>query len=153
MAHRVVILSPKGRSLCPSLGMMLPGVECEFVKSGYEAAAELLSAAAAPARALVIDFQALNERHLPLLSIARRQQVEIMGVGAFPPGLSSEHLSGMRLLGVNDLARAIESLGLSDSGGKAAAIADGARLAAKGQDSQFESDSEPVAETQKGRVL
>ncbi len=147
-AHRVVILSPQGRSLCPSLGMMLPNVDCEFVTSGYEAAAELLALSEATTRALVIDFQALNDHHLPLLNIAREQGVELMGVGAFPPGLSSEHLSGMRLLGVKDLPKAIESLDLSPPAAPSAGS--DVQLTPKGQDAQFAPEA---AQEQEGKVL
>jgi hypothetical protein len=65
------------------------------VASPYEAAAELL---AAPAAALLIDLRALPVRHLRLLEIARDLSVEVLAFGPLPAGMTSDDLSGVRLL-------------------------------------------------------
>ncbi|MBS3820188.1 MAG: hypothetical protein GVY16_06060 [Planctomycetes bacterium] len=149
-ANRVVILSPQGTSFCPSLGMMQADLKYEFVTSGYEAAAELLALSDTTTRALVIDFDAMGERHLPLLDIARGKDIELMGVGAFPQGLSTEHLSGMRLFAAKDLPRTLESLRPAES--TATTDSTGARLTPKGTDAQFASESEPARDSQEGQV-
>jgi len=77
------------------------------VRSAYEAAAELLGA---PAVALVIDLRGMSARHVGLLEIARRQGVEMLALGAVPASLSSEDLSGVRLIARADLDGALSRL-------------------------------------------
>jgi hypothetical protein len=72
-----------------------------------------------------------------------------MGVGAFPQGLSTEHLSGMRLLAAKDLPRTLESLRPVEPA--KAPESTGTRLTPKGTDGQFASESEPARE-QEGQV-
>lgn len=74
------------------------------VSNGYAAAAEILAEDTA---ALVIDLGALGGRHLGLLEVARKAGVEMLVVGAIPPGMTSDVFSGARLLGRSDLPAAI----------------------------------------------
>jgi hypothetical protein len=83
------------------------GVRCVRVGTGYEAAAELL---ADPPAALVVELGALTARHLPLLEVARRVGVEVLGVGSLPAGRSTAELSGVRLIAPQSLAGALERL-------------------------------------------
>ena len=85
----------------------IPGVECVRAAGSYEAAAELL---AAPAAALVVDLWRLTGRHIRLLEIARRMEVEVLAVGAIPAGLTSEDLSGVRLTAKADVPKALGRL-------------------------------------------
>jgi hypothetical protein len=98
--HRVVILARDGELTPPNPQTL--GQDVVFVRAegGYEAAAELL---AQPAMALLIDLSRLTPPHRKLLHVARRLGVEVLGVGAFPPGLSASDLSGMRLISLDDL--------------------------------------------------
>ncbi len=77
-----------------------PEVECVFVSSPYEAAAELL---VAPTAALVADLRWLRGRHLRLLEIARQMGAEVMAVGTVPMSVTSEDLSGVRLIARSQL--------------------------------------------------
>ena len=79
---------------------------CLAVGSPYEAAAELL---AGPAAVLVVDLRFLT-RHHRLLDIARMTATEVLGTGPLPAGTSSDELSGLRLVGRNDLVREIAKL-------------------------------------------
>ncbi|MHC4294786.1 MAG: hypothetical protein ACYSTL_04310 [Planctomycetota bacterium] len=81
--------------------------KCVRVSTAYEAAAEILAATTA---ALVIDLRLLPERHLRLLEIARQRKTEILAVGSVPSGLTSENLSGVRLVSLADLPKAISDL-------------------------------------------
>lgn len=103
---RVVVLSQDA-----SLAWLTdsPGarVVLAHVRSGYEAAAELL---AAPAAALVVEMRLLGARHVSLLEIARDLDVEVLGVGSLPIGMTAEDLSGVRLIARGDLARAVRAL-------------------------------------------
>jgi len=101
---RVVVLGPAGLEANAPLG------ECIGVCSAYEAAAEILSA---PTAALVVDLRLLTGRHLRLLDIARRMEVEIFAVGAVPPGLTGEDLSQVRMMARAELGEALRRLGES----------------------------------------
>jgi hypothetical protein len=105
-AVRAVVLSPGGalRSAVAGGGAAL---ECIFVATAYEAAAELI---AAPALAIVIDLRLMGPRHLRLLQIARERRVEMLAVGSIPPGLTAEDLSGIRLLARADVKPALQRL-------------------------------------------
>ena len=78
------------------LGDARDAVELVVVASAYEAMAELLARAAA---ALVIDLGSMRPRHARLVATARMTGVEVLGVGSFPPGITSEDLDGVRLVG------------------------------------------------------
>ena len=112
-AVRAVVLSPSGalRSAVAGGGAAL---ECIFVATAYEAAAELI---AAPALAIVIDLRLMGPRHLRLLQIARERRVEMLAVGSIPPGLTAEDLSGLRLLARADVKAALQRL-LQDREGR-----------------------------------
>jgi len=105
--HRVVILARDGELASPNPQTL--GLNVTFVRAegGYEAAAELL---AHPAMALLIDLPCLTPRHRKLLHVARQLGVEVLGVGAFPPGLSAGDLSGMRLISMNDLPATLRAI-------------------------------------------
>ena len=100
VAPRVVFLSLRMEKCCAT---------CEAVHttSCYEAAAELL---AAPPAAIVIDLALLGPRHLGLLDVARDAGVEMLAFGAIGAALTSEDLSGVRLVSRADLPGAIEAL-------------------------------------------
>jgi len=92
---RIVVLSRD-----PSLAAALEGrldsrMRCLRAGSPYEAAAEIL---AEPTAAMVIDLRTLSERHCRLLDIGRQTQLEMLAVGALPSRMSSEELSGVRLV-------------------------------------------------------
>jgi len=103
---RVVLLSRD-----PSPGTELPSSEPAFqlvpVRSAYEAAAEIL---AAPTLALVIDLGAMPRRHLRLIQVARQMEVEMLAFGRLLPDLSTEDISGVRLISRRDLSEALHRL-------------------------------------------
>ncbi|HUS46578.1 MAG TPA: hypothetical protein VM098_00550 [Phycisphaerae bacterium] len=82
-------------------------VKCVLVSSAYEAAAEVLCA---PTVALVIELGCLTSRHLRLLQIARAMDVEMIGVGLLPGGMSAADFSGVRLVAVEELAESLRRL-------------------------------------------
>lgn len=102
--RRVVLLSP-GDSPTPTAPPPDDSLEFVAVSSGYEAAAELLASQAA---ALVVDLSMLTGPHLKLLEIARARNVDLYGLGSFPPGLSAEDLRGMRMVARSELSAAVE---------------------------------------------
>ena len=77
------------------------------VSSAYEAAAEVLCA---PSLALVIELGALTRRHLGLLEVARGLDLEMIGVGALPAGMSAADLSGVRLVAAEALGESLRRL-------------------------------------------
>jgi hypothetical protein len=98
--------------LCGLHAQILAGEQSVIrVHSGYEAAAELLIA---PADALVIELACLQAPHLKLLEIARSKGVKLLGVGQFPANLTSDDLSGVRLISLADLPAAIAAIGPHD---------------------------------------
>ena len=104
---RVVVLSRDPALGSRLLGVCERGVEVARVASGYEAGAEIL---AAPVAAMVIDFRALSPAHGRLLDVARRMDVAMFGVGPLPIGMSTEELSGIRLVSTVDLPGALDRL-------------------------------------------
>ncbi len=87
--------------------LKVPGVECVRVASAYEATAEILAASTG---VLVVDLRLVRGRHLRLLEIARRMNVEVLAVGTVPPDLTSEDLSGVRMMARADLPEAMQRL-------------------------------------------
>lgn len=87
--------------------LKVPGVECVRVASAYEAAAEILAASTG---VLVVDLRLVRGGHLRLLEIARRMNVEVLAVGTVPPDLTSEDLSGVRMMARADLPEAMQRL-------------------------------------------
>jgi hypothetical protein len=110
---RAVVLSPDGSTLLTAGGPALltaggdVALECAFVATAYEAAAELI---AAPALAIVIDLRMMGPRHLRLLRLARERRVEMLAVGSIPPGLTAEDLSGVRLLARAEVKAELQKL-------------------------------------------
>jgi hypothetical protein len=82
-------------------------LQCIRVSSPYEAAAEIL---AAPTLGLVVDLGVLSTRHLRLLEITRRMEVEILAFGNLPAGMNTEQLSGVRLISRGELGNALRRL-------------------------------------------
>ena len=105
--HRVVLLARDGELTPPDPQSLGVNVKFIRVQGGYEAAAELL---AQPAVALLIDLPCLTDRHRKLLHVAKQLKVEVLGVGAFPPGLSASDLSGMRLISLDDLPTTLRTI-------------------------------------------
>ena len=103
---RVVVWSHDPTLLSSADGPELP-VELVRVDSPYEAAAEVLSA---PAVALVVDLRLLTPRHLRLLAVARRMEVEMLAVGALQMGMTADDLSGVRLTSRSELRESVETL-------------------------------------------
>jgi len=81
--------------------------QCVRVVTAYEAAAEIL---AAPTAALVIDLRMLTPRHVRLVALARRMEVEMLGFGPLPRNLSSDDLSGVRLVSREQLPAVLRQL-------------------------------------------
>jgi len=82
-------------------------VQCIAVTNPYEAASEIL---ALPTAGLVLDLRSLSHADLGLLAIARQMDTEVLAVGAVPDGLTSEDLSGVRLISRADLPSALDRL-------------------------------------------
>jgi hypothetical protein len=131
--YRIIVLTPEQDALFLPHSTGETSLKISQVQTGFEAAAELL---AEPALALVVDFQALSEDHVKLLDIARELKVELFGVGAFPAGLSTEHLCGMRLVSRSALPNLLqESANAADPRG--------VRLTSKAGEFQSERQQQP----------
>jgi len=91
-AARAVVLVPGEQGDCD---FEVPDLKYVRVKSPYEAAAEIL---AEPTAALIVDLRLVAEDHFGLLDVAHQVNTETFAVGPVPPGLTSEELSGVRLL-------------------------------------------------------
>jgi len=95
-------------ALCPGVSdwrSQAPDLQWIPVSSSYEAAAEILSA---PTEAIVVDLTILSKGHMKLLDVARQMGTEVLAVGAIPTGLTSEDLSGVRMIskaGLTDMLR------------------------------------------------
>jgi len=85
----------------------VPGVQWIVADSPYEAAAEILCA---PTAGIVVDLAILSKGHKKLLDVARGMGTEVLAVGAIPGGLTSEDLSGVRLISKADLNDALHRL-------------------------------------------
>jgi len=109
MGSRVVMLCAAGRQ---SPAPAATGIDCVTVGSPYQAAAEIL---AKPTTAVVIDLRLLSVDHLQLVRIARQMDTEVFAVGAVPAGLTSEDLSGVRLIARSDLPDAVAKLAESEA--------------------------------------
>jgi len=108
---RVVLFVSPGLADGPVAGGR--GGQFVRVSTAYEAAAELL---AGPADALVVDLRLLKSAHMPLLDIARRRAVELLGTGALPWGASSDQLAGMKLVARGQLAEAVLAVAARPTG-------------------------------------
>ena len=101
-------------SLPEAPGPTQQGDALQFVRvsSGYEAAAELLSA---PASALVVDLGRITPPHMPLLDLAAKLDVPVVAFGTVSSQFTSEQLSLLRLAsaeGITETLREILGLGL-----------------------------------------
>ena len=144
---RVVILARGGAVD----GQGSPGDSVQFVRAGsaYEAAAEILSG---PTLALVMDLSALTRRHLRLLEIARRMEVEMIGVGRLPAGMSTDELSGVRLLAPEALGASLRRLlGAQAAAGDAERPPSAVRPAAPGRQGKQRAGAEAGADRETGR--
>lgn len=116
--RRVIVLSPDAAADRRQLAQLEhAGIQCIRVATGYEAAAELI---AAPSIALVIDLRLLGPRHLRLLQIARDLSVEMLAVGAVPPSMTPEDLSGLRLMSREALSGQLLAVAAAAANGIAA---------------------------------
>ncbi len=110
-AHRVIALLPAGSTALTTGGstaLEADGpVETVHTRSGYEAAAELLSA---PASALVVDLAMLTAAHAALLKLACKLKVPVVAFGAVSAALDGKALAGVRLVGPEQVARTVASL-------------------------------------------
>jgi len=116
-ADRRAVLLTSGRD--PAGDLEAADVRFVTVSSPYEAAAELL---AEPTNALVVDLKLIEGRHCGLLGIAHQANAETFAVGAIPPGLTGEQLSGLRLISRSALPAALAGLIPKGSGHAASAI-------------------------------
>lgn len=123
--HRVVALVSAGVPLAggPAPGPTQEGDTLQFVRvnSGYEAAAEMLSA---PASALVVDLGRITPPHMPLLDVAAKLEVPVVAFGTVSSQFTSEQLSRLRLAsaeGVTETLREVLGLGLPAPAAAAAA--------------------------------
>jgi len=73
--------------------------------SCYEAAAELLSAGA---DAIVLDLELMARQHVGLLALARHAGAKVFVAGRLPKDMGSDELSGVMLLGEEELPAAID---------------------------------------------
>lgn len=103
MSSRVVMLTRRDE-LARQAG---DGLDLIPVKTGYEAAAELL---ADPPAALVVELAQLTGPHTRLLDVARKRGVPALGVGTFPPGLSADDLEGLNLVSTRQLPAILAEL-------------------------------------------
>ena len=105
---RVVVLSPDTATAGEDVRALRDeGIELVRAASAYEAVAEMLCE---PATALVIDLRLLGARGLRALEIARQRGIEVLATGTVPRGLTSEDLSGVRLLAKRELPDALRRL-------------------------------------------
>ncbi len=95
----------------PEIKSVLDGMELSVIwaDSGYEAAAEML---AAPTDAILLNVGFLTKRHIGLLNLARKMNIEIIGVSAPSTniGLDAHELSEVRLVATSDLQGTIERI-------------------------------------------
>lgn len=111
--RRAVILASRA-AVNAALEGRRPTLECVVVTSAYEACAELLVDAAA---VLVIDLRLLRPCHVRLIQIARQAGTELLGVGPLPAWADSDQLGGVRLVGREQLAEALQTFTVGSSQG------------------------------------
>jgi len=83
------------------------GWDCVCAGSGRLAVAELL---ADPTSVLAIDLRVLCRRVLPMLEVARRESVTMLGTGPLPRGMTAEQLSGITLVASAQFSEALGRL-------------------------------------------
>ncbi len=122
LLSRDPILGARVLSLCAD------GWRAARVQSGYEAAAEILSA---PVAVLLIDLRALGGPHRGLLALARRMEVRTAAIaGQTPPDMTGDDLQGLQRIEIGDIPAALASVRSSPAsrGGSFDASAGGAAL-------------------------
>jgi len=82
-------------------------VELVRAESGYEAAAELLSA---PVAALVVHLGRITPAHVRLLDLAAELEVPVLAFGTISAPLSSAQLARMRMVEPKQLGPALKEL-------------------------------------------
>ena len=105
--RRVVLLSRDAQALAEAIGRVDADVDLVCLSQPTLAAAEMVTLGAG---LLVIDLRLMGLRTLPLLDVARREGIEMVATGPLPMGLAAEQLSGVRLVGREDLAEALRKL-------------------------------------------
>ena len=104
---RAVVLSRDPILGARVLPLCADGWRAARVESGYEAAAEILSA---PVAVLLIDLRALNGPHRGLLALARRMEVRMAAIaGQTPPGMTGDDLRGLQRIEIGDIPAALAS--------------------------------------------
>jgi hypothetical protein len=98
----VALLGPAGTA--PELG---DSADVVRAGSGYEAAAELLSA---PTSALLVDLGRLTGPHVPLLALADKLKVPIVFFGTVSASLPGSALAAIRLVSAEHVAEALSSM-------------------------------------------
>lgn len=109
-ADQIVLLQPP-EGFDP--GQPPAGLCWQQADTGYEAAAAILAGQAA---ALVLHLPELTPEELPLLDIARRNRIAMLGAGGFPQNLTTDDLDGCQLVSAGQLASALQRL--APSGGQ-----------------------------------
>jgi hypothetical protein len=102
--------SPRVIALLPAAApppQVHPGIELVRVRSGYEAAAEML---AAPASALVADLARITPAHLPLLDLARKLGLPVVAFGTVMAELTGDHLCALRLVSPPAVGRVLQEV-------------------------------------------
>jgi len=110
--HRVVALASASVPLAggpASTAASQGGEGLQFIRvdSGYEAAAEMLSAVAA---ALVVDMGRLTPPHAPLLDLAAKLAVPVVAFGTISADFSSEQLSRVRMASAEHVCEALREI-------------------------------------------
>ena len=125
---RAVVLSRDPILGARVLPLCADGWRAARVESGYEAAAEILSA---PVAVLLIDLRALSGLHRGLLALARRMEVRMAAIaGQTPPGMTGDDLRGLQRIEIGDIPAALASArsSLTSGGGSFDASAGSAAL-------------------------
>ena len=125
---RAVLLSRDPILGARVLPLCADGWRAARVPSGYEAAAEILSA---PVAVLLIDLRALSGLHRGLLALARRMEVRMAAIaGQTPPGMTGDDLQGLQRIEIEDIPAALASArsSLASRGGSFDELAGSAAL-------------------------
>jgi len=94
-------LRARARSLCAD------GWRVAFAPTGYEAAAEILTA---PAAALVVDLRAMTASHRGLIELAREKKVPAFGISGRLPSEMASRPGELRPVDIEDVPAILASL-------------------------------------------
>lgn len=104
---RAVVLSRDPILGARVLPFCADGWRAARVESGYEAAAEILSA---PVAVMLIDLRSLGGLHRGLLALARRMEVRMAAIaGQTPPDMTGDDLRGLQRIEIGDIPAALAS--------------------------------------------